>query len=46
MKIIPRSLIIRGMTFESEYLAEFALIFQTNLGYESGDQEVDFDERR
>jgi hypothetical protein len=34
------------MTFECEYLADFAFTFQTNPGYESGNQEVDFDERK
>jgi hypothetical protein len=28
----PRILIIRGMTFEFEYLGEFEFIFENNLG--------------
>jgi hypothetical protein len=37
-----RILIIRGITFKFEYL-EF--IFKYNLGFWSGDQELDFDEK-
>jgi hypothetical protein len=40
-----RILIIRGMTFEFEYLDDFEFIFENNLGSWSGDQELPFDEK-
>ncbi len=42
----PRILIIRGMTFEFEYLGDFEFIFENNLGSWSGDQELAFDEKK
>ncbi len=42
----PRILIIRGMTFEFEYLGEFEFIFENNLGSWSGDQKLAFDEKK
>jgi hypothetical protein len=45
-KFFPRILIIRGMTFDFEYLGEFKFIFKYNLGQESGDQELDFHEKK
>jgi hypothetical protein len=42
----PRILIIRGMTFEFEYLGEFEFIFENNLGSGSGDQKLAFDEKK
>jgi hypothetical protein len=40
-----RILIIRGMTFEFDYLGEFEFIFENSLGSWSGDQELAFDEK-
>ncbi len=42
----PRILIIRGMTFEFEYLGDFEFIFENNLGPLSGDQELAFDGKK
>jgi hypothetical protein len=44
--VFPRILIIRGLTFEFEYLGEFEFIFENNLGSWSGDQKLDFDEKK
>ncbi len=41
----PRILIIRGMTFEFEYLGDFEFIFENSLGSWSGDQELAFDKK-
>ncbi len=43
--VIPRILIIRGMTFEFEYLGEFEFIFKSILGLKSGDQRLTFYEK-
>ncbi len=42
----PRILMIRGMTFEFEYLGDIEFIFENNLGSWSGDQELAFDEKK
>ncbi len=42
----PRILIIRGMTFEFEYLGDFEFKVENNLGSWSGDQELAFDEKK
>jgi hypothetical protein len=38
-KLFLHILIIRGMTFESEYLGELGFLFENNIGDESEDQE-------
>jgi hypothetical protein len=43
--LFPRILKICGITFEFKYLGEFEFIFQNNLGLESEDQEIAFDEK-
>jgi hypothetical protein len=43
---LPRILIIRGITFEFEYLGEFEFIFENNLVFWSGDQKLAFDEKK
>ncbi len=39
-------MILRGTTFELEYLSEIKFIFENNLWHESGDQESDFDDKK